>query len=189
MSLIMPAIAVVLQILLLLYHQITTWFDFFPFNGVRFHTRKETIGEAGVNFVMMVLPPIGFLFHVPALMKFGVVYYFVLFAVECATWWGPYFFGASAKWAEIHGRMHAPTITILPRRPGYPAPNLEHLVLMMLTLLAAFTTLRSYSIVGGSPGNLWPTALIVSAVFGGGTFYQFVLAGRTKPKTSADSSR
>lgn len=183
----MPALAIALQILLLLYHQITTWFDFFPFNGVRFRTRGETVGEASVNFAMMALPPIGFLWRVSALMKFGVIYYFVLFAVECATWWAPYFFGASPKWAAMHARFHAPTLTILPQRAGHPGPNLEHLILMMLTLLAAFITRHYYQAAGGPPLALWRSVMIVSAIFGGGTFYQFVLAGRGKTDTPTSS--
>jgi hypothetical protein len=159
---------------------VTTWGDFFPFNGVRFYSRRERAAEAAVNFGMMIMPPIGFYGHVPLLMKFGVIYYFVLFAIECATWWGPYFFGASPKWAAMHARLHGQTITILPKRPGHPAPNLEHLILMVLTLLAAFATWKNYAAAGGPPLALWRSVAVTSAVLGGGAFYQFVLAGRVQ---------
>jgi hypothetical protein len=175
--------ALLFQLLLLAYHQATTWCDFFPFNGVRFYSRRERALEASSNLVLMALPPIGFFLHVPALMKFGVIYYFVLFAIECATWWGPYFFGASPKWAEMHVRLHGQTITPLPRREGHPPPNLEHLILMVLTVTAAIATQFAYRAAGGEIFPERKYILIVVGLLAGGAFYQFVLAGRGKSKT------
>src|SRR5437879_1996172 len=97
--------AVVSQILLVAYHQITTWFDFYPFNGVRGYSRKEKIAEAGSNAVLMSLAPIGFAFRIKALMTFGVVYYFVLFAVELIIWWLPYFTVPSGRWRTVYNRL------------------------------------------------------------------------------------
>jgi hypothetical protein len=174
--------AVILQILLVVYHQVTTWLDLFPFNGVRFYSRREQVTEALVNFVLMGLPPVGFCFHVPSLMKFGVVYYFALLVIEGATWWAPYLFGASPKWAEMHARLHGQTVTIIPKRAGHPAPNLEHLILMLLTAATAFATLPAFRALNGPSKDIWLSVGVVSAVFGGGTFYQFVLAGRFSGK-------
>ncbi len=139
-------IAVGLQVVHLLYHQITTLFDFFPFNGVRFYSRRERIIEAGVNLVLMSLPPIGFALRVRPLMLFGVVYYFVLLAIEFATWWIPYLFRPSQKWLEVYSRIHSQTITVLPRRGNNPVPNLEHLILHCLSLVTAPVTLATYCI-------------------------------------------
>ena len=82
----MVKLALICQLVLLAYHQITTIFDFYPFNGTRHYSRKEKLAEAGVNFVLMALPPIGFGFRIKALMGFGLVYYFVLFAIELIIW-------------------------------------------------------------------------------------------------------
>src|SRR4051812_17935431 len=82
-------IAVTSQLILLGYHQVTTWVDLHPFNGARHYSRKEKLAEAGANAVLMSLAPIGFGFHVKALMTFGVAYYFVLFAIELLIWWVP----------------------------------------------------------------------------------------------------
>lgn len=71
----------------------------------------------------------------------------------------------------------------MPRRAGYPAPNLEHLILMVLTLVTAFVTFSRVRASGGLPTNLWLNVGVVSALLGGGTFYQFVLADRSKAKT------
>ena len=70
------------QLVLLAYHQATTLFDFHPFNGARHYSKKEKLAEAGSNAVLMSLAPIGFGLHIKPLMTFGVVYYFVLFAIE-----------------------------------------------------------------------------------------------------------
>lgn len=152
------------QIGLLLYHQITTLFDFYPFNGARHYARKEKLAEAGSNFILMSLAPIGFGFHIRGLMIFGVVYYFFLFAVEIIIWWIPYLTVPSGRWrriyncllavstssfkkgdvldhwCEIHNRLHRGTITILPARGNRPVPNLEHMILHAWTLITAVAT-------------------------------------------------
>jgi hypothetical protein len=174
----MFAAAIIFQLALLAYHQTTTLVDFFPFNGVRFYKRHETFLEAGVNFVLMSLPVVGFILGATALMKFGVAYYFILFAVECATWWAPYFFGASPKGLESYNRIHSRTITVVPRRGNNPVPNLEHLVLMALTLLTAIVTLVAFHSAKISFHQWWIGA-IVGAIMAGGTIYQFCFQGRT----------
>ncbi len=177
--------AITLQIILLLYHQVTTLCDFFPFNGVRFSKRRETLLEARFNLVMMSLPVVGFILRVTLLMKFGVIYYFVLFALECATWWAPYFWGASPKWLEIYGRIHRQTITVVPRRGNNPAPNLEHLILMALTLAAAFSTLAAYRATE-IPFPHWWIGAGIGAFMVVGTVFQFCVEGREKGKIPPD---
>lgn len=164
----MTTAVLVSQLLLLAYHQITSWFDFHPFNGVRNYSRQEKFAEVGVNAVLMGLPPIGFGFHLRGLMLFGVIYYFVLFVAELIIWWIPYFtvptggwrivynralalatsnFAAGdtlSHWVEIHQRLHRDTITVLPLREGRPVPNLEHMILHAWTLVTALVTLIAY---------------------------------------------
>jgi hypothetical protein len=176
------AFVIILQIALLLYHQVTTLFDFFPFNGVRFYSRKETFMEAGVNLVLMSLPVVGFIGHMPFLMKYGVVYYFVLFSVECATWWAPYFLGPSPKGLECYNRIHRQTITWVPRRGDNPAPNLEHLILMALTLLTAVATLLAFRPMS-FPFWQWAIGLGIGIFLVSGTMFQFCFQGRRKPNS------
>lgn len=160
--------AVVSQVLLLAYHQVTTWFDLHPFNGVRSYSGKEKLAEAGTNAVLMSLAPIGFAFQVKALMIFGVVYYFVLFGIELIIWWVPYLsvptgrwrraynrllalstsnFEAGdtlAHWTLVHQRLHRDTITLLPTRENRPVPNLEHMILHAGTLVTAVITFAAF---------------------------------------------
>jgi hypothetical protein len=140
--------AVALQLLLLAYHQITTQVDFFPFNEARFYKRWEKVLECAVNGILMSLAPIGFVFGIRALMWFGVVYYFLLFAEELRVWWVPYIFGPRPRWRAIYDRLHSRTIMVLPARGHHPVPNLEHTILHALTLITALTTLIAFCLPG-----------------------------------------
>lgn len=171
----MTAFTLILQVTLLLYHQATTRFDFFPFNGARFCPAHERQVEATVNLVLMSLPPLGFLGVGPVLLNFGAAYYFVLFAVECATWWGPYFLGPSTRCRELYERVHRPTLTLVPRRGSNPVPNLEHLILMALTLTTAIITWLTYREIHPAPFPVAWVAWLIGCLFTGGTLYQFVV--------------
>jgi hypothetical protein len=166
--------ALIMQVALFLFHQMTTLLDLFPFNGVRFTQKKERLLEAMVDLVLMALPPIAFGFRLEPLMRFGVAYYFILFAVECATWRAPYLFGASEKWLEIYERVHSKTLTPFPRRGARPVPNLEHLILMALTLLVALVTLREFKAVHPDPFQHVRIAWAIGVALTAGTASQFV---------------
>ncbi len=164
----MHTIAITCQLILLAYHQVTTYVDLFPFNGVRNYTFQEKLAEGGVNLLLMGLAPIGFGARIRGLMIYGVIYYFVLFAIELIIWWIPFFTAPRGRWraiynrllaiatsnfdsgdtlshwVDIHQRLHSQTITILPRRDGRPAPNVEHMILHALTLLTAIVTLLAW---------------------------------------------
>jgi hypothetical protein len=165
----MLKLAIAAQLLLLCYHQITTLVDLHPFNGVRHFARREKLIESGVNATLMLLAPIGFGFHIPALMTFGVIYYFCLFFIELIIWWVPYFTvpagrwrtiynfllalgngdfsngDALARWYEQHNRLFTGTIRFLPAHGERPAPNLEHCILHTWTLVTALVTAIAYS--------------------------------------------
>jgi hypothetical protein len=160
---------IICQVALLVYHQITTTVDFYPFNGARHYTTKEKLAECGVNGLLMALPPIGFGWHLHGLMKFGLVYYFVLFFIEVTLWWMPYLivpegqgggvynrllalammdFGGGdlySRWRDAYERLHSKTFTMWPRRPGRIVPNLEHTILHAWTLVTAIVTAVYYA--------------------------------------------
>jgi hypothetical protein len=161
-------LALVLQLMLLGYHQVTTRFDFYPFNGARFAQPGERRAEGGFNLLMMGWPPIGFAFGLSVMMRFGVIFYFVLFACEIATWFVPYFFGASPKWEKIYLRVQGRTLMVLPKRGDNPNPNLEHLILMILTLAAGGASWEAFLRLPGATFHGWPYGLAVGAVMVGG---------------------
>jgi hypothetical protein len=161
-------IAILCQLLLVVYHQVTTLVDLFPFNGARNYSGRERVTEAGVNAILMSLAPIGFAFRVRGLMLFGVWYYFALFAAELIIWWIPYLTEPAGRWRaiynrllslatsnfepgdtldhwiRIHARLHRGTISFLPALAGRVVPNLEHALLHVLTLVTAIITLGAY---------------------------------------------
>jgi hypothetical protein len=154
-------LALICQTVLLVYHQATTCLDLFPFNGARNYNRQERIAEMASSAVLMGLAPLGFGLGIHALEVYGAIYYFALFAVELIIWWVPYFvvpsgvwrrvynaalaIGTSnfkagdtlSHWLAVHQRLHAGTITIIPKLPGRIVPNLEHMLLHMWTLVTA----------------------------------------------------
>jgi len=156
-------VAISLQLLLLVYHQLTTLFDFYPFNGIRFSQPKERYTEAVINFTLMVLPLLGYLFKISSLMRFGAAFYFILFACEIATWFVPYFFGASPKWQEIYSRVQGRTIMLIPPRGQNPTPNLEHLILMALTMATGIATFTAYWSLPEASTKGWPIAAGIAA--------------------------
>jgi hypothetical protein len=164
-------VAVVVQVVLLVYHQVTTLFDFFPFNGARNYSRTEKIAECGTNAVLMSIAPIGFGFGIAGCETFGVYYYYVLFALEMIIWWIPYFceprgvflrvynlllaIGTSdfppenclARWKVTYERLHRSTWIILPPKGDRPVPNVEHTILHLLTLITLIVTTIEYFFV------------------------------------------
>ena len=175
----MIKVAIALQLIHLLYHQVTTLFDFFPFNGVRSSSWHLRLMDAGTAFIPMAIPPIGFILRNPTLMEIGIVCNFIILGGEIATWWIPYFFGASPQWLEIYNKIHRQTITVIPRRGKNPVVNLEHLILMVLTLLTTVVTLIAFrSVHGVFSGYIW-IAWLVGAVMVSGVFFQCNITGKS----------
>jgi len=178
--------AIMLQIVHLLYNQVATLFDLFPFNGVRAYSRRERLTEAGVNGAIMVLPVAGYLSRVPFLMEAGLLSLLVLLLGEIATWWIPYFFGGSPKWVEIYSRVHSRTITPLPRRGSNPVPNWEHLILMGLTLLTTIVSFAAYRAANGLSFPYWWILAPVGAILVGGVVLQCCVAPKA-PRPARDA--
>jgi hypothetical protein len=129
---------IAIALLLLVYHQLTTWLPLFPWNDVEKYSRKELVLEAGTNFMLMGLGVMclisgntGF-FH-----WYPLIYYPFLFTGECMQWWLPYF---SEKFAQSkvnfdYERLFGRTIKLIPHQPGKRTPDANHIVLHFLTVI------------------------------------------------------
>jgi hypothetical protein len=161
--------AVATQLVLLVYHQLTTLVDLYPFNGVRNYTVTERYIEAGVNAFLMSLPILGFSLGITGLMWFGVIYYPLLFVMELTIWWVPYLCeprgtmrrtynlllavatsnfasrDALNDWQIVYRRIYPGTISILPLKEGRIVPNLEHTLLHLWTLITALLTFFAFT--------------------------------------------
>ncbi|HJW16175.1 MAG TPA: hypothetical protein VJ499_03600 [Flavisolibacter sp.] len=140
----MTALTIGVQLLLLAYHQATTFFDLFPFNNVREYSINERITECLINGIIMIAPLIGFYLHIEWMMAASLIIYPALLIAEYFNWWKPYFFGASDAWQKVYDRLFRTTIIVLPPVKKNPIPNLEHLVLHVLTLIACIVTYIYY---------------------------------------------
>jgi hypothetical protein len=136
-----------LQIVTVLYHQLTTLFDFFPFNGVRNYTVKERRNEALMNGIIMVIPIILTLTHNPILIGIGAAVWTLVVVGGFLSWWLPYITGHAVykmpnneTWSQVYERIFAEPITILPRIKNNPRPNVEHMILHAFILASAITT-------------------------------------------------
>ncbi|NIG56504.1 hypothetical protein [Chitinophaga sp. Cy-1792] len=140
--------AIILTNLHLIYHQLTTNMDLYPFNNIRNYTSRERITEAGVNFLSMGFPVLALLTGYKEMVLVACVELGLMLAGEFYTWWTAYFFGPKfawqKNWQELYTRTFGQTIIILPSRGKNPVPNLEHCILHFLTLLCFIGCLLYY---------------------------------------------
>ena len=66
------------QLFLFIYHQITTLVDLYPFNDVKHQPLSYKLLESIPKGILMVLPPIGFIFNIKPLMHYAVIFYPIL---------------------------------------------------------------------------------------------------------------
>lgn len=136
-----------LQVATLLYHQFTTCFDFYPFNGIRHYSAKERRNEAVINGIIMLIPIVLSLTHKSVLVGIGGFVWTLVLIGAIFSWWIPYLTGVmvykmpnNVTWEQVYERIFSNTITILPRIKNNPRPNLEHMILHALILGSAIAT-------------------------------------------------
>lgn len=135
----------ILQIATLIYHQITTRIDLFPFNAVRFYSEEERRVETTVNGIIMFIPIILTLINsYPIWIAIGGCIWLLISIGAVLNWWIPYFTGREIykmkqdeTWEEVYNKIFSKTITILPHIKNNPRPNVEHMILHTLILSSA----------------------------------------------------
>ncbi|MEV4321881.1 hypothetical protein ACIBI0_34905 [Microbispora rosea] len=141
------------------YFVLTTLADLFPFNNVREAKRSEKLTEVTVNAPVLALPALLLVWAsaagLPVLAYAGAAVELLALLSGLALWWLPYLAGVTVPWATagtgetwaaLHARTYAKTVIVLPRRGDRPRPNLEHMILHTLMLLAtvcAFAAARA----------------------------------------------
>lgn len=136
----MLQVAIFFQVLLLVYHQVTTLMDFYPFNNVRQYTLRLRLTECVVNGIIMAIPPVGYLFDV-AWAKGAAPWIYVGIVIGAwFSWYQKYLFGATAAQQTQYDRIFRPTIQVLPDVQGRPRPNLEHVILHVILLITLALT-------------------------------------------------
>jgi len=130
---------IVIALLLLIYHQLTTWLPLFPWNDVEKYSRKELMLEAGTNGLLMGLgvfciihSDTGFFHYYP------LIYYPFLLSGEFFQWWLPYFSEKFSK-SKInfdYERLFSRTTKLIPHKTGKKTPDANHIVLHLITSVA-----------------------------------------------------
>jgi hypothetical protein len=126
-----------IALLLLIYHQITTWFPLFPWNDIDNLSRKDILLEAGTNgllmgtgFVCLLHANTGFYHYYP------LIYYPFLLSGEFFQWWLPFLSGSFSK-SKVnfdYEKRYSRTTKFIPQKSGTRTPDANHTVLHLLTL-------------------------------------------------------
>lgn len=134
----------ILQVATLLYHQVTTRCDFYPFNGVRYYTAQERRNEALINGIIMIIPILLTFTHSTVWIGIGALLWSLVVVGAVFSWWLPYTTGIEVfkypnqeTWPQVYERIFSTTITILPHIRSNPRPNLEHMILHVLIIGSA----------------------------------------------------
>lgn len=81
------------QLLTLIYHQITTRFNLYPFNGVKHYSIQERRKEALINGIIMMLAIFLSSFSNATGLVIAASIWTLILVGAIFNWWIPYFFG------------------------------------------------------------------------------------------------
>ena len=138
-------LAVIALIVMLGYFVAVNHVALYPWNNLRSGTAELASTLAGV--IPFGLYIIAFARRVRGGMLVGMVHGYVWLALQIRQWWIPYLWGStwlhsSLEWYTEHG--YAETIKVLPPIGDHPIPDAQHLVLQLLSLIAAITMTIAY---------------------------------------------
>ena len=132
------SITLIAAILLLIYHQLTTWLPLFPWNDLDNLSRKDILLESCWNGTLMGLGVLS-LFHgyTDGFKYYPLVYYPFLLTGEFFQWWLPYFSDnfAKSKYNFDYEPRYSRTLKFLPHEAGKRTPDANHTVLHLYTLV------------------------------------------------------
>ena len=123
------------------YLQLIEWVPLSPWNDL-----SRGNGQEGLDVVLgiaMLALAAGTLARKRAVMALAVLGYGVWLALQIQTWWVPYFFGASPRWARIYSIWFGRTVKFLPAIGDHPIPDACHVVLHVLLIAAGLLTARA----------------------------------------------
>jgi hypothetical protein len=136
------SLAAFFALLLLIYHQVTTWFPLFPWNDIDNYSPKEIALEAGSNGILMGLAFACILISNKSFFHYYPLFYypFLLFG-EFFQWWLPFLNDKFAK-SKVnfdYDRLYSNTLKLIPHRAGKRTPDANHIVLHLLSVITTVT--------------------------------------------------
>jgi hypothetical protein len=137
-------LALVLNVFHLAYHQVTSNFDFYPFNNIRPYTKFQRIAEVTTAGFLMGFPVVALSLHSHKMIGISCGLLGFLLLGEFMSWWRHYLFGPTKVWKDFYDKTHGHTIKFLPPIKDHPIPNMEHCILHVITLATFVVTLWYY---------------------------------------------
>ncbi|RJL35466.1 hypothetical protein [Bailinhaonella thermotolerans] len=137
----MTTIAVVLPLVWLAWLALIDWVPMFPLNDLTPGNLRARVLAAVINYPFPLLIAAGVALHETWSLIAALVLCAMTFAGHLASWWVPYFGLSSAAQREVYARDYSRTLKILPTAGRAVVPDVQHMVVGVLTLAMLGTTL------------------------------------------------
>jgi hypothetical protein len=142
-------LSLILQIVIILYWEITQYVNLFPYNDVTSLDFHDSLAASLANDVPKIFIIIVFLVGLhrlknplfPWFVASSVIYYMVFLGIQLSIWWQRYLFGATAKELQDYNEKFGETIKILPSFGNHVPPDLQHIVLQTITVTIIIVTM------------------------------------------------
>jgi hypothetical protein len=134
-------LALGLNIVHFLYHQAITWFDFRPFNSAFTFSKKDRIQESITFGLILISPILALIFQIEWMLQGSAILLGTVLMLEYSKWWKPFFGEADDTWRKYHKKHYKDTLMLFKSKKSQPAPNLEHIILHLLSIACLFSLL------------------------------------------------
>ncbi|MEU9078029.1 hypothetical protein ACFYUY_12925 [Kitasatospora sp. NPDC004745] len=137
----MHTIAVTMPLVWLAWLMLTEWVPMFPLNDLRGDNRRERLGDAAVNYPIPLLIAGGIALDHQASRIAALVLCLLVTVGHVASWWLPYAGISTAAQRDSYARDYARTLKVLPTQGRAVVPDVQHMVVGVLTLAMTASTL------------------------------------------------
>lgn len=142
----MFSLAIIFQILVFLYFEITTLVNVFPWNDLDKYTNRQKWIE-GISNGIILLVCIG-LFATKTSWGMGIslVFWVFFFIMQLLTWWMPYLTGKHLKQfpKTLYESHFSRTVKLLPPIKNHIIPDAQHNVLQLLSLVTIIFSIAAF---------------------------------------------
>ncbi|MBS4195623.1 hypothetical protein [Lederbergia citri] len=142
----MFSLAILFQIFVFLYFEITTLVNLFPWNDLAKYTKRQKWIE-GISNGIILLVCIG-LFATKTSWGMGIslLFWVFFFIMQLLTWWMPYLTGKHLKQfpKNLYDSHFSRTVKLLPPIKNHIIPDAQHNVLQLLSLITIIFSIAAF---------------------------------------------
>jgi hypothetical protein len=139
----MTPVAIAAPLFWLLWLALTDWVPMFPLNDLMPGNLRPRLLAAVINYPVPLFIAIGIALHQPWSLWTALGLCLLTLAGHIANWWLPYFGFDSAAQRQVYARDYARTLKILPAQGRTIVPDVQHMIVGVLTLAMLATTLAA----------------------------------------------